>query len=50
MMRDGLYRIVSGSIVAGFVVKGGKVKRGQCAPVLRSALPTWKWKAEWIGP
>jgi hypothetical protein len=38
-MRDGLYRVVSASLCAGFVVERGKVTR--CAPILRRGISYW---------
>jgi hypothetical protein len=45
-VRDGLYRVVTPHFVAGFVIKGGKVKA--CAPILRRMLPYWAQRARWI--
>jgi len=41
-MADGLYRATTRYLCAGFVVLGGKVKRGQCAPILRARISYWK--------
>ncbi len=40
-MTDGLYRVTTSYLCAGFVVKGGKVKTRNCAPVLRRKLAYW---------
>lgn len=45
-MRDGLYRVSTSYLCAGFVVEGGVVIR--CAPILRRRLNYWKAKACWI--
>jgi len=47
-MRDGLYRVLTGYLCAGFVVEGGRVVR--CAPILRKRLGYWKTKARWVCP
>jgi len=38
-MRDGLYRVTTSYLCAGFVVEGGVVT--QCAPILRPRLAYW---------
>lgn len=38
-MQDGLYRVVTSYLCAGFEVKGGRVVR--CAPILRKKLAYW---------
>lgn len=44
-MIDGLYRVVTASFVAAFVVEGGRVT--QCAPILqRRAFSYWMRVAE----
>lgn len=45
-MRDGLYRVVYGSICAGFVIHHGQAV--SCAPVLRSRIAYWKTIAKRI--
>lgn len=47
-VKDGLYRVVHKNFVAGFVVVDGKVKRSQCAPILRKKLAYWVKSAVWI--
>lgn len=47
-MRDGLYRVTTSYLCAGFVVQGGQVT--MCAPVLRKNLEYWKTIAERVGP
>lgn len=39
-IADGLYRVVTQSFVAGFVVERGKVTT--CAPILRRRIDHWK--------
>lgn len=41
-MEDGVYRVVSGAICAGYVVEGGRVV--SCAPVLRRRIDYWMTK------
>jgi len=45
-MKDGLYRVTTSYLCAGFVVEGGKVSR--CAPILRRKLDYWKTKGRRI--
>lgn len=40
-MTDGLYQVTTSYLCAGFVVKCGKIKRRQCAPILRKRLSYW---------
>lgn len=49
-MRDGLYRVETRILCAGFVVKDGRVKRSQCAPILRRRLKHWARLAKYVGP
>lgn len=44
--RDGLYRVETPSLVAGFVVESGRVVRS--APILRRRLAYWLTRAERI--
>lgn len=46
-MKDGLYRVNTPHLCAGFVVKRGKIV--QCAPILRARLQHWLAVAKWIG-
>ena len=39
-MRDGLYRVTTRKLCAGFVVEGGRV--ALCAPRLRRRLAYWQ--------
>lgn len=39
-MHDGLYRVTTSYLCAGFVVSGGQVV--MCAPILRKRLAYWK--------
>jgi hypothetical protein len=41
---DGLYRVVTPHLCAGFVVEDGRVTR--CAPILRKRLTYWLTVAE----
>lgn len=43
-LPDGLYRVVTPYLCAGFVVEGGVVVR--CAPTLRRKLDYWMTVAE----
>lgn len=47
-MRDGLYRVTTAYLCAGFVLEGDRVIR--CAPILRRRLAYWRTVAEWVGP
>jgi hypothetical protein len=47
-VRDGLYRVTTRYLCAGFVVSGGCVI--SCAPILRRKLAYWQTIAEWVGP
>lgn len=48
LMRDGLYRVTTRYLCAGFVVKGGRIVR--CAPILCNKINYWRTVAERIGP
>lgn len=45
-MRDGLYRVMTAYLCAGFVVRDGIVQ--QCAPILRRKLAYWQQVAVWV--
>lgn len=47
-MRDGLYRVTTPKLCAGFVVQAGHVVA--CAPILRRRLGYWRALAVWVGP
>ena len=47
-MTDGLYRVSTAYLCAGFVVEHGHVTR--CAPILRRKLPYWTTRAVRVGP
>lgn len=47
-LNDGLYRVVTPYLCAGFVVAHGKIIR--CAPILRKRLSYWAGIAEYLGP
>ncbi len=38
-MRDGLYRVKTSYLCAGFVIKHGQII--QCAPILRKKIKYW---------
>jgi len=44
---DGLYRVTTSYLCAGFVVEGGRVTR--CAPILRKRLAYWQTIAVRVG-
>jgi len=46
-MRDGLYRVSTKYLCAGFVVRGGVVC--ECAPILRKKISYWMTIAKRIG-
>lgn len=48
MIKDGLYRVVTRYLCAGFIIIGGKVKVRDCAPILRKRLAHWMTKAKRI--
>lgn len=39
-MDDGLYRVTTSYLCAGFVIENGKITR--CAPILRKKINYWK--------
>ena len=47
-MKDGLYRVMTRYLCAGFVVRLGLVN--ECAPILRQRMHYWLTVAEWIAP
>jgi len=47
-LRDGLWRVVTPYLCAGFVVERGQVVRS--APILRARLAYWMTRAVWVGP
>lgn len=48
MRPDGLYRVTTRYLCAGFVVDGGRVT--MCAPILRKRLTYWMTIAELVPP
>lgn len=46
-MKDGLYRVKTSYLCAGFVIRDGLV--AECAPILRRKIVYWKTIAVWIG-
>lgn len=47
-MKDGLYRVVTSYLCAGFIVERGIVVR--CAPILRKKIGYWITIAEYVLP
>ena len=47
-LEDGLYRVSTRYLCAGFVVEQGRVTR--CAPILRRRLDYWRTVAVRVGP
>ena len=47
-MRDGLYRVTTRHLCAGFVVNQGRVI--MCAPILRRKLSYWLTVARYVEP
>lgn len=45
-MKDGLYRVTTSYLCAGFVIKDDRVT--QCAPILWKKLEYWKTIAKWV--
>ena len=45
-LPDGLYRVVTKHLCAGFVLEQGKVT--YCAPILRKRLSYWMTVAEFV--
>jgi hypothetical protein len=45
-MADGLYRVTTAYLCAGFVIEGGRVMR--CAPILQRKLAYWLGIAEYV--
>lgn len=48
MMPDGLYRVTTRYLCAGFVIDSGRVT--MCAPILRKKIGYWKTIARRVGP
>lgn len=46
-MTDGLYRVTTSYLCAGFVIEGGLVTA--CAPILRKKLSYWRTVAVRVG-
>lgn len=47
-LRDGLYRVTTPNLCAGFIVRDGAVI--ECAPILRKRLSYWITRAEFVAP
>jgi hypothetical protein len=45
-MKDGLYRVTTSYLCAGFVLRGGRVVA--CAPILRGKINYWLTQARWV--
>ena len=45
-MKDGLYRVTTSYLCAGFIVRDGHVD--ECAPILRKKLTYWMTVAVWV--
>jgi hypothetical protein len=45
-MKNGLYRVTTSYLCAGFVIKNGVVT--ECAPILRRKINGWKTVAKFI--
>lgn len=45
-MKDGLYRITTSYLCAGFVMKNNKMT--VCAPILRNKINYWMTVAKWV--
>lgn len=45
-MKNGLYRVATPYLCAGFVIQNGQVMA--CAPILRRKICYWKTIAVWI--
>lgn len=48
IVRDGLYRVVTSYLCAGFVIENARIVA--CAPILRRKLGYWMTVAQWVGP
>jgi hypothetical protein len=46
ILEDGLYRVVTTYLVAGFVVKDNKIET--CAPILKRHIGYWVRHCTWI--
>ncbi len=47
-MKDGLYRVTTKYLCAGFIMSCGMVIK--CAPILKKKIDYWKTIAVWLGP
>jgi len=47
-MRDGLWRVTTPYLCAGFIINNGVVVH--CAPILRNKIEYWKTIAKFISP
>jgi hypothetical protein len=48
-MKDGLYRVKTSYLCAGFLIENGEVKDKNCAPILKKKLEYWKTIAVYVG-
>ena len=46
LIRDGLYRVETSYLCAGFVIAQGHIIR--IAPILRSRIAYWQTIAQWV--
>lgn len=47
-LKDGLYRVTTSYLCAGFVIKDNKIT--DIAPILRNKISYWRTIAKWISP
>lgn len=47
-LKDGAYQVTTAHLCAGFVVRNGHVRLGECAPILWNRLENWQRSAVWI--
>jgi hypothetical protein len=47
-MKDGLYRVTTPYLCAGFVVEGGRVTL--CAPILHKRIEYWQTQGKYVLP
>lgn len=48
-MKDGLYEVKIKYLCAGFIVRNGKIRRKDCAPILWKKIKYWITIAKRIG-
>lgn len=47
-MKDGLYRVTTSYLCAGFVIRNGQL--AECAPILRNKFNYWRTVATYLCP